>query len=278
MKETYQPRHAAPKESKPADEEYTGRHEAPTTSTGDRIRDFGLNAAQASERVASFVDSKLLAGRERLERGKAILGNIGRGVLGLTVIAVEGAGKVGTRGVETVKNDIKSNVGFSRDVVYEALNSAKENVTDATKKTGNLLDRAGQWVADGSEKVGNKINKGAEYVSDVAGASKEAMANFRKRLEKRAKDAQTRKWGRHAKWMTMKRNVVEGARSARKSVESFAGDTHEKSKAAARRARILGRVAMARGQARYHELRASTAAAKEAFVTTRDTHREQNRF
>lgn len=104
------------------------------------------------------------------------------------------------------------------------------------------------------------------------------MANFRKRLEKRAKDAQTRKWGRHAKWMTMKRNVVEGARSARKSVESFAGDTHEKSKAAARRARILGRIAMARGQARYHELRASTAAAQEAFATTRATHREQNRF
>jgi len=54
MKETYQPRHAAPEESKPADEEYAGRHEAPTTSTGDRIRDFGLNAAQASERVASL--------------------------------------------------------------------------------------------------------------------------------------------------------------------------------------------------------------------------------
>lgn len=139
MKETYQPQHAAPEESQPADEEYTGRHEAPTTNTGDRIRNFGLNAAQASERVASFVDSKLLAGRERLERGKAILGNIGRGVLGLTVIAVEGAGKMGARGVESVKNGVKGQVGFSKDVVYGVLDFAKENVTGTAKKLATYL-------------------------------------------------------------------------------------------------------------------------------------------
>lgn len=218
-----------------------------------RISGFLRNRAETKQKTADQEDAfasyedniQTTKDRERQERKDAAIATmkgIGRSALArlknagmITLGAGLIAGEAGNRGVKQAKaatiegaktagQTIKTNAEFAyaaaKSEASQAAQATGEKITDTWNKAEELAGKAGAKLENGIETGINKAKAGAELVKDTVSATKESIGYMKERYLRRKEAALTRKYERHARWTSLKREAKAMAETYTRSKQA----------------------------------------------------------